>query len=204
MDLRTAALTAPLAVALHGVTRSDAKVGDRVLIAGGGPIGLLTLAALQAKGLSDVTVREPAAGRHSTIGRLGATVTTPSELEDVASYMSVVSAPHDIIIECSGTVAATTQGLTQLRSGGRMVIVGSNFGTVPLDPLRVLVQEAEIVGSRQYDANGFVDALAMLADPDFPHQLLLESTDTQFGDLMPLLAQMKRGEVAGKPLVVSA
>ena len=204
MDLRTAALTEPLAVALHGVTRSGAQAGDRVLITGGGPIGLLTLAALQAKGVRDVTVSEPAAKRHATIEHLGATVISPSELEDVASYLSVVSVPYDIVIECSGTVAATTQGLTQLRSGGRLVIVGSNFGTVPLDPLRVLVQEAEIVGSRQYDANGFVDALAMLAGDGFPHQLLLESTDTQFGDLMPLLTQMKRGEVAGKPLVVSA
>ena len=49
----TAALTEPLAVAIHGVTRPGATAADRVLITGGGPIGLLTLAALQAKGLRD-------------------------------------------------------------------------------------------------------------------------------------------------------
>ena len=147
VDLRIAALSEPLAVALHGVTRSGAKPSDRVLITGGGPIGLLTLAALQASGLSDVTVSEPAPGRHAVIESLGGNVMTPTDFEEVGSYMDVVSAPFDVVIECSGTVAATTQGLTQLRPGGRLVIVGSNFGTVPLDPMRMLVQETEIVGS---------------------------------------------------------
>lgn len=204
MDLRTAALTEPLAVAMHGVTRSGATPADRVLITGGGPIGLLTLAALQAKGLGDCTVSEPVAARHATIAALGATVTTPEDLEQVESYLDLVAEPYDIVIECSGTVAATTQGLTQLREGGRLAIVGSNFGTVPLDPLRVLVQEIEIVGSRQYDEHGFEDALALLADEAFPSALLLEAADTTFAGLMPLLQEMKRGAVAGKPLVVSA
>jgi (R,R)-butanediol dehydrogenase/meso-butanediol dehydrogenase/diacetyl reductase len=204
MDLRTAALAEPLAVALHGVTRSGATASDRVLITGGGPIGLLTLAALQARGLTDVTVSEPVPERHATVERLGAKVTTPAELEEVQSYLDTVSEPYDVVIECSGTVAATTQGLTQLRRGGRLVIVGSNFGTVPLDPLRVLVQETEIVGSAEHDDHGFEDALGLLSDDAFPHRLLLESTDTTFAGLMPLLHQMKRGAVAGKPLVVSA
>jgi (R,R)-butanediol dehydrogenase/meso-butanediol dehydrogenase/diacetyl reductase len=204
MSLRTAALTEPLAVALHGVTRSGAKGADRVLITGGGPIGLLTVAALRAQGVTDVTVSEPAPERRASIERLGAAATAPSDLEEVASYMDVVSAPYDVVIECSGTVAATTQGLTQLRFGGRLVIVGSNFGTVPLDSLRVLVQETEIFGSREYDPNGFEDALRMLGEDTFPHDLLLESADTTFADLMPLLRQMKGGEVAAKPLVVSS
>jgi threonine dehydrogenase-like Zn-dependent dehydrogenase len=204
MDLRTAALAEPLAVALHGVTRSGATASGRVLITGGGPIGLLTLAALQARGLTDVTVSEPVPERHATVERLGATVTTPAALEEVKSYLDTVSAPYDVVIECSGTVAATTQGLTQLRRGGRLVIVGSNFGTVPLDPLRVLVQETEIVGSAEHDDHGFEDALDMLSDDAFPHEVLLEPTDTTFAGLMPLLRQMKRGAVAGKPLVVSA
>ena len=203
MDLRSAALTEPLAVAMHGVTRSAATAADRVLITGGGPIGLLTVAALQAKGLVDVTVSEPAKGRHATIERLGATVTTPDDLEPVGSYLDLVAEPYDIVIECSGTVAATTQGLTQLRTGGRMVIVGSNFETVPLDPLRVLVQETEIVGSRQYDEDGFADALALLSDDAFPRVVLLEATDTTFAGLLPLLHEMKRGTVAAKPLVTS-
>ena len=122
----------------------------------------------------------------------------------MGSYVDLVSEPYDIVIECSGTVAATTQGLTQLRPGGRLVIVGSNFATVPLDPLRLLVQESEIVGSREYDEHGFADALALLSDEAFPVTLLLAASDTTFEGLLPLLHDMQRGAVAGKPLVVSA
>ena len=49
---RHAALTEPLAVALHGITRSGAKPGDRVLVIGAGPIGALSIAALRTMGIS--------------------------------------------------------------------------------------------------------------------------------------------------------
>src|SRR4051794_3260138 len=50
VSLRTAALTEPLAVAMHAVTRSGVDAGDRVLVTGAGPIGLLAIAALGAQG----------------------------------------------------------------------------------------------------------------------------------------------------------
>src|SRR2546423_10612346 len=43
LSQRAAALTEPLAVALHGITRSGAQAGDRVLVTAAGPIGLPTV-----------------------------------------------------------------------------------------------------------------------------------------------------------------
>jgi threonine dehydrogenase-like Zn-dependent dehydrogenase len=204
LSLRAAALAEPLAVAQHGVTRSGARAADRVLVTGGGPIGLLTVAALRAVGVSDVTVSEPAAPRRSAVERIGATAVTPADLPPVTGALAVVPDPFDLAIECSGSAAATVQALEQLRPAGRLVIVGSNFDTVPLDPLRVLVQEVEITGARQYDEDGFEVALARLADHDVPHEDLLEERDTTFEGFSPLLDRMHRGEVPRKPLVVSA
>lgn len=203
LDLRGAALAEPLAVARHGVTRSKAEPSDRVLVTGGGPIGLLTLAALRSVGVADITVSEPSPTRRAAVERLGAASLSPADLPDVSSYMEVVAEPFDVVIECSGTVAATVQALEQLRPGGRLVIVGSNFGTVPLDPLRVLVQEVEITGAREYDVGGFDEALRLLAGGAVPQEELLESTDTRFVDFLPLLQRMQRGETARKPLVIS-
>jgi threonine dehydrogenase-like Zn-dependent dehydrogenase len=59
LDMRAASLAEPLAVALHGVTRSTATAGQRVLVTGAGPIGALTVVALHARGVDDVTVSEP-------------------------------------------------------------------------------------------------------------------------------------------------
>src|SRR5436190_8215280 len=46
VSLRTAALTEPLAVAMHAITRAAVRTGDRVLVTGAGPIGLLAVAVL--------------------------------------------------------------------------------------------------------------------------------------------------------------
>ncbi len=203
LDLRAAALAEPLAVAQHGVTRSGAGPTDRVLVTGGGPIGLLTLAALRAADVEDVTVSEPAPARRAAVGRVGGTAVTPDDLPPVSSYIGVVPDPFDVAIECSGNTRATVQALEQLRPGGRLVIVGSNFDPVPIDPLRVLVQEVEITGARQYDADGFIVALQRLAEHRVPTEELLEDLDTPFEGFSSLVRQMRHGEIARKPLVVS-
>src|SRR5439155_4640007 len=53
VDLRTAALTEPLAVAYRGVRQSRVQPGQRALVTGAGPIGLLTVAVLRATGADD-------------------------------------------------------------------------------------------------------------------------------------------------------
>jgi threonine dehydrogenase-like Zn-dependent dehydrogenase len=71
LSLREAALAEPLAVALHGVTLSQIAPGRRALVTGAGPIGMLTLAALRAKGIDDVTVSEPSAARRAAAASRG-------------------------------------------------------------------------------------------------------------------------------------
>ena len=58
VDLSTASIIEPLAVAVHGLHRSGASVGDRVAVVGAGPIGLALVAACHAAGLvPDVSAR---------------------------------------------------------------------------------------------------------------------------------------------------
>jgi 2-desacetyl-2-hydroxyethyl bacteriochlorophyllide A dehydrogenase len=210
VDLRTAALAEPLAVALHGVhrsgigPRSGTERPPRALVTGAGPIGLLTLAVLRAKGISDVVVSEPSATRRSRAGQLGGVAVDPAELTPPAHYLAAVPDPFDVVLECSGNGPATRQGLGQLRPGGRLVIVGVNFEPCMVDPMRVLVQELEIVGSRQYDANGLDGALELLDSGAVPAAEILDDTDTDMAEFLTLLSAMRAGEVAGKPLVVSS
>ena len=210
LDLRAAALAEPLAVALHGVTRSGVVSSPgsgrakRALVTGAGPIGLLTLAALWAKGIADVVVSEPSSVRRDRVTQLGGVAVDPSELAGPAHYLATVPDPFDVVLECSGNEAATRQGLGQLRPGGRLVIVGVSFEPCEVDPMRVLVQELEIVGSRQYDSNGLDDALDLLRHGGVAAADILDEKDTDFADFLPLLSAMRAGEVGGKPLVVSS
>ena len=72
LDTRHAAWTEPLAVAVRAVRTSPAKVGDRVAVIGGGPVGQLVLQVLRRAGMGQVAMVEPSTFRRQTATRLGA------------------------------------------------------------------------------------------------------------------------------------
>ena len=81
LSIREAALVEPTAVAMHAVTLSGATPDDRVLVTGGGPVGLLVTAVLHAQGIRDVTVSEPSPIRREHALKVGAArVVEPHEL----------------------------------------------------------------------------------------------------------------------------
>ena len=61
MDIATASLGEPLAVAVHGVRISGLRIGQRVLVLGAGTIGLMAVVAARAGGAGEilVTARRP-------------------------------------------------------------------------------------------------------------------------------------------------
>ena len=59
LDLRAAALAEPTAIALHAVALAGVDAHDRVLVTGGGPIGLIIVSVLVTMGVKDITVSEP-------------------------------------------------------------------------------------------------------------------------------------------------
>src|SRR2546427_406186 len=71
-SLERAALTEPLGVAIHSLNRGVLRAGETVFIAGGGPIGLLTLLAAKHQDAGKIVVSEPAASRRELSLRLGA------------------------------------------------------------------------------------------------------------------------------------
>src|SRR3546814_13547752 len=58
-----AAMTEPLAVAMHGVNRMDVKPGQEVVVFGCGPFGLGLVLWLVDRGITDVVALALAAGR---------------------------------------------------------------------------------------------------------------------------------------------
>src|SRR5579862_3344099 len=70
-----AALTEPLAVALHGVNRTEAKAGDKVVVFGCGPIGLGAVLWLVDKGVTDVVAVDLSSERLERAKAMGARAT---------------------------------------------------------------------------------------------------------------------------------
>src|SRR5207244_155723 len=77
VDLKPAALVEPLAVACHDVRRGSLAPGDRVVVIGGGPIGLL-IALVARAGDADVLLSEPNELRRGLAQELGLATADPA------------------------------------------------------------------------------------------------------------------------------
>jgi len=204
LSLRAAALAEPLAVALHGITRSAIAPGERALVIGCGPIGALTIAALKAMGVTDIKVSEPTPVRAELAARLGASeVVGPSDLDVPGPYDPgrVVDDAVDVVLECSGRGDAMEAGLAQLRRTGRLVLVGAGMASPRFDPNRILLNELVVTGAFCYDADGFVRALDLLASGAVPADLLLEPDDVPLSGALAAMEGLAGGRIAAKVLV---
>ncbi len=204
LSLRHAALAEPLAVALHGITRSGVQPGQRALVTGGGPIGALSVAALLAMGVTDVVVSEPAETRRALCERLGARVVEPESLTTPASPNYLVDEPFDVALECSGNAHAMEAALAQLKRTGVLVLVGAGMRSPRFDPNRILLNELMITGAFCYDTGGFEAALELLARADFPTDLLVERDDVGLDGLLGAIEGLSAGEIPAKVLVAPA
>jgi threonine dehydrogenase-like Zn-dependent dehydrogenase len=74
LDPSIAALTEPMAVALHAVQRSDIAKRDVAVVVGCGPVGLAVICHLKAKGVETIVASDFSPGRRALAQRCGAHV----------------------------------------------------------------------------------------------------------------------------------
>jgi (R,R)-butanediol dehydrogenase / meso-butanediol dehydrogenase / diacetyl reductase len=168
VGLEHGALSEPLAVAAHDVRRGQVQRGERVLVVGGGPIGLLIACVAAAEG-ADVLVSEPSAFRRSVAERLGLRAIDPTD-ESVEAVVEswTLGAGADVAFEVSGSTAGLRSATHALRVRGRLVVVAIHSEPVPVDLFRVFWRELELVGARVYERRDFERAVEMLAGGGVP------------------------------------
>ncbi len=203
LPLRTAALTEPLSVAVHAVTVAGAKPGDRVLVTGAGPIGLLVIAVLRAQGVEEVVVSEPGRLRRELAQKVGAAgALEPEALARPAMPMDLIDEPFDVAIECSGKGAAQEAALTQLGRASTLCLVGAGMDGARFETNRILLNELVVTGSNEYADGDYERALELLVSGRIPTGLLIEEHDVGLDDLLPAMRRLASGEIAGKVMVI--
>ena len=201
LSSRAAALTEPLAVALHGIRRGSVTAEDRVLITGGGPIGLLTAVLLLAQGVEDVTVSEPTPSRRELAAALGARAVEPGQLGRPALAPELVEAPYQVAIECSGRPDAMEVALANLDRAGTLVFSGTGMRRPKLDSNRIILHELTVTGTIEYVPDDYHESLALLAAGRIPLELLVEPRDRALGELQSAMGELVHGTLAGKVMV---
>jgi L-iditol 2-dehydrogenase len=205
LTAREAALCEPLAVALHGISRSAVTPDMRVMVTGAGPIGLLIIAVLAARGCKEIVACEPFERRRKLALRVGAArAVQPDELSVPEIPIQQVEKPFDIVYECSGKPDAVEKSLGNLAKGGTLVLMGTGLGLPKMDAMRVITSEITITGALNYDENGFQEAMQLLAKKILPLEYLIEPVDVPLEGLLEHMRALVAGELAGKVMIDAA
>ncbi len=138
------ALIEPLAVGFHAAIQGDAHLGQKAVVMGAGCIGLVSMMALKARGVSEVYVVDIMEKRLEKALELGATGVINGAKEDVIAKAQELTggAGMDLIIETAGTEITTRQAIHMAKKGSTIVLVGySKSGEMTLPMSLVLDKE---------------------------------------------------------------
>ncbi|MFD1064921.1 galactitol-1-phosphate 5-dehydrogenase [Oceanobacillus locisalsi] len=144
-----AALIEPLTVAIHGIEKVNIHAGASVVVFGAGTIGMMSLLALQAKGVGEITVIDIDNAKLELAKKLGATVTVNSTEVDLDAYFKENQRPA-IVVETAGVPQTQVQSLRVVEKLGQVVYVGTAKKeiTFPADVFeRILRAELKVYGS---------------------------------------------------------
>lgn len=181
-----AIITEPLAVAVHVVNRSHLKLGQDVLIIGGGPIGLLIAQVCRVSGANKIFLMELNKYRQSVCQQLGFEVVNIDQLE---KYKKVPDwKDFDIGYEVSGSKDGLNQIIKNVRNQGRIIIVGLFKEQYPISLSEVLFRELEIIGSRVYESKDFKLAINLI----YKDKVIVEPLVTDVLNMEDFLSGIQR------------
>lgn len=167
------ALVEPSAVALYAVRQSKLKVGDKAVVFGAGPIGLLVIEALKASGTSEIYAVELSAERSAKATELGAQVINPKEVHDVVEEIHrLTDGGADVVFEVTGVPPVLEQALEAVRIGGELMIVSIFEKEAPIQPNKVVMQERTISGIIGY-RDVFPAVISLMEKGYFPADKLV-------------------------------
>ncbi|MDO4942821.1 MAG: alcohol dehydrogenase catalytic domain-containing protein [Lachnospiraceae bacterium] len=163
MDLQLAALTEPIAVAVHDVRRSGLKVGETALIIGGGPIGMLIAMVARHAGAKQVVISEISDYRRKVAEEMGFITVNPIDegFEDQITNLTEGKG-FDVCFEVSGSRPGVATAVEKAKITGTVMIIGMTSEPYPVDLSAVFAKELTIKGVRIHAQYNFVGAVELL------------------------------------------
>ena len=159
-----AAMVEPFAVGLHAAVKARIKPGDRAVVIGAGPIGVMTALAALASGCAAVTITDLVDEKLAVAAAYPGIRAVNVRTEDLPAIVAADTRGWgcEIVFEASGAAAAY-RGIDQLLApGGCLVVIGMPTGPVSIDMSSMASKEIRIETIFRY-ANVFDRALELIA-----------------------------------------
>ncbi len=178
-----AALTEPLAVAVHAVAEGGVDADSACAVFGCGPVGLFVIARLKALGLGPVLAVEPNPARAKMAEAMGADAVAMPESgtgawwddlglpQGISAAMAVDPAlrkrSRAVLFECVGKPGMLMALAQQAPVGATIVVVGVCMELDGLEPAFLIQKGITLKFVFAYSGKEFADAFRMIVDnPD--------------------------------------
>ena len=192
-----AALTEPLAVALHGVNRAAVKPGDKVVVYGCGPIGLCMVLWLVDRGITDIVAldlseerleRARSLGVHAALNPMKVDLRAElMKLHGVARLLNRDAVGTDAFIDAAGGPTILSDVIAMAKFHARLVVTAAYLKPVEISLGAMLTSEMSITTAMGYPTEmpevvaalpRLKDKLLPLISHHFPLGRVVEALDT--------------------------
>jgi threonine dehydrogenase-like Zn-dependent dehydrogenase len=150
VSFEEAALVEPLSVSLHAVRASQMKVGDSVVVAGAGMIGLGVLQFVRLGGAGKIIVLETSAVKSRLAAEMGADVVLNPISEGDGLAEKILNLTNrtgpDLVFECAGVASALKSTINYVSSGGRIIGLGLHEEELSFDFFSLVNREVKLEG----------------------------------------------------------
>ncbi|NEX46501.1 L-idonate 5-dehydrogenase [Pseudotabrizicola algicola] len=180
-----AAMAEPLAVTLHATKRAGDMLGKRVLVAGCGPIGVLSILAARRAGAAEIVATDLSDFTLALARKAGADrVINTAKDPDALSAYNADKGSFDVLYECTGVAAALAGGIAAMRPRGVILQLGLG-GDMSLPMMAVTAKELDLRGSFRFHAEfavgvGLMQKGLIDVKPLITHTVALDQAETAF------------------------
>ena len=149
LPLEQAAFIEPLSCVVYGLQRATPALGDRILIFGAGPIGLLLMQCLRRGGAAHVTVTDLQSERLALARRLGAEETVQADEGQAAALREHAPYGYDMVVDATGVPAVAARCFDYVTPGGKVLLFGvcPEDATIPFSPFHLYRRDISVYGS---------------------------------------------------------
>jgi D-arabinose 1-dehydrogenase-like Zn-dependent alcohol dehydrogenase len=178
----------------------ELAAGDEVVIIGAGGVGMMAIQIARAMGMDPIVVDiDPA--KLEAAQQLGVSRTYDSSQMDTAKAIRKASGGAYAALDFVGAEASVNYGLTTLRKGGMLVVVGLYGGAltmpIPFLPMNARIIQGSYVGSPE-------DMAALMAMVREGKIAPIEIHERPLAEASDALADLKAGKVKGRQVLVTA
>lgn len=166
VDNDEAAMVEPTAVGLHAIHLADIKVGEKVLVIGGGIIGLVSAMFAKMEGASTVVVSETNEYRGKKAVELGVAdawldARDPKFMEQV---FGMTGHGFDKVIECCGNAPAVSSAIMCAKNGGHIILVGVSSAPITIPVVLSVLHEVTMTGAIAYTREEFQTCIDLISE----------------------------------------